>query len=613
MTTPVPIPQDATVGFDQPQQSQAAPTGSPTGGSASKGVPIPADATVGYGEPQQSQAAQAPPEGQTAVGSALETPPIKTSDIPLPSKDATGGYTDQHIKSLPMDWSGLKGLGQDLIGAAKGAVSGAVDMVKPPKDNTEKAIQVIGGPAALPIYHALVAAGHTVKEATEIIGAVKDINNSDDPLGAYAKVAQKTSSQGGAQAILALATEGALKAAPKVGEAAGAAYKNVSGKINPSYIQEPLQKGVRDIIADSAKGNPVEAAPEPKYIYRARDVGEVGVPKPHSSSHGQAMTDADVAKQDAEPGQRGSTGTGGNAPAEDRPQEVVRVDLNKLKPEDYRLNTARAPVVEGATPARGGDKYDFPNGLPEESLEKVTPELEKQEAAEAKSLADEKVAANKPPSKSIRNTAHEAGDRIMADAKSDYAVLDKESNGRFQRFRDKMEANRRAMRDLTTSEEDVAKESRILKSQKEVEDEMGELYDEMKKKGVNPDLIDRADRNYRRAQGAYDVGDAIRRNVKGAHPDTSRADIIEHSPETLDPKGFHKTINRLYDSGRLQDFLGESGAEKMFDHSLEHSAAYDKVLRNRKLAFMGGGAAAGMSLGTGGYYAHRLLSSVEGK
>jgi hypothetical protein len=610
MATTVPIPQDATLGYDEQPKAPSAPTGQ---SPVQKGVvPIPTDATLGYGDDPKAPAAGTPTPGQTPVGAALDLQPIKTSDIKtsMPPKGSEGGYRD--LKALPMDWSGLKDLGHDLMGAVKGAVTGAAGMVAPPKDDAEKAISILG-PEAVPVYRALIGIGHTAKEATEIVGAVRDINQSPDPLGTYANIVRKTSSQGAAQAALALATEGVLKGAPKVGEAAGAAYKNVAGKINPSYIQQPLQQGVRDIIADAAKVNPVEEAPTPQHVYRARDVGEIGVPKPHASSHGQAMTDADVAKQYAEPGQRGSTGTGGNFPGEDRPQEVVRVDLNKLKPEDYRLNEARAPVVEGATPARGGNKYDFPNGLPEESLEKVTPELEAKEAAEAKATADAKAAANKPPSKSMRNVAHDAGDRIMADAKADYNVLDKESGGRFQRFRDKMEANRRAMRDLTTSEEDVAKEARILKSQKEIEDEMGEMYDDMKKKGINPDLIDRADRNYRRAQGAYDIGDAIRKNVKGAHPDTSRPDILEHSPETLDPKGFHNTINRMYDSGRLQDFLGEEGANRMFDHSLEHSAALAKVMRNRKLAFMGGGATAGMTLGTGGYYAHRLLSSVEGK
>jgi hypothetical protein len=524
------------------------------------------------------------PEGQSEVGAAVGTEPIKTSDIPLPSKDTKGGYRD--LKALPMDWSGLKGYGKDLLSAAKGVVSGVTEG---PKDETEKYIQGIGGPAALPIYRALLGAGHTAKEATEVIGAVKDINQSDDPLGAYAKALQKTSSQGAAQATLALATEGVLKAAPKAVDLAGAAYKNTKGLISHSTLQEPLQTGIRDIVADAVKNSPVESAPEPKYAYRSRDAGEAGVPKAHAQSHGQATNDLSQAKTYAEPGQRGAVGAGGV----EKPQEVVRVDLNKLKPEDYKTRT------------RDGKNWtDFNRPLAEDEVTKVTPELEASEAAEKANVPSEPV-----PTKSIRKTVEQAGDKVHTASKADYKVLDEATNGRFQRFRDKLANGRRQLQNLSGSEEDVQKEASIVKGQKETEDAMQEAFDDAKAKGIDPKLIDRADANFRKSQALYDLDNAVKKSTKGAHPDVSTPELLKESPETLNPKMFHSRINALYDSGRLQDALGEEGANKMFDHTLEHSGAYDKIMRNRKLGMIGGGAVLGAA-GAGGYVAHKLAGTV---
>jgi len=546
--------------------------------------------------------AEAMPAGQSDVGAALGTEPIKTSDIPAPSKDTQGGY--RNMEALPMDWSGLKDVGKEILGAAKGAVTGAADLAKPAQNDLENKIQGIGGPAALPIYRALLGMGHSAKEATEIVGAVKDINSSADPLGAYAKALQKTSSQGAAQATLALATEGALKAAPKVADVAGDLYKNAASKINSKYLQEPLQTGIRDVLDTATKTEP---APEPKYVYRARDVGEAGIPKPHASSHGQAMEDINVAKEYASSGQRGAVGRGGNYPGEEVPQEVVRVNLNKLKPEDFRANTARAAAQPGATPARGGIKYDFPNGLPEDAVEKLTPELEAQEAA-----AKTQQAATPPkPSASIRDAAEEAADKVHAQAKADYKVLDEASNGRIQRFRDRLEANRRKLLNLTDSEEDRATESSILKNQKETEDSMADTFEEMKKNGVNPDLVDRADANFKKSQALYELDNAIKKSVvpESGRPGVTHPDLYAENPEAINPKILHRRINSMYDSGRLQDALGEEQADEMFRHTSEHSVAYDRIMRNRKRALVGGAIGAS-ALGGGGYIAHKFGSQL---
>lgn len=91
-------------------------------------------------------------------------------------------------------------------------------------------------------------------------------------------------------------------------------------------------ESLKDITASAAKpGSAIEKAPEtinvpgqgevPRYVYRARDVGEKGIP---SANHAQAGSNLERIQKYAEAGQR-SPEAG----------EVVKIDLAKLKPEDF--------------------------------------------------------------------------------------------------------------------------------------------------------------------------------------------------------------------------------------------------------------------------------------
>jgi hypothetical protein len=547
------------------------------------------------------------PLGQTSTSTSAATPTAQTQGLPpvdmssfKPLGSSTSTTPPEKKEPGHIDYSSFastnKGafdnLAQDTINAGKGAVKGVWDTIaKPPEGDDEKKVHGVAGIGGLAIYRTLRGLGQSASQAAQIAPAIHDINQSKDPLGIYLKAAQRTSSEGAGQALTALGTEGVIKTAPEAVNLGKAAYKNTKGLISHSTLQEPLQTGIRDIVADAVKNAPVEPAPEPNYAYRSRDAGEAGVPKAHAQSHGQATSDLSQAKTYAEPGQRGAVGEG-----VEKPQEVVRVDLNKLKPEDYTTRT------------RDGKSWtDFKRPLAEDEVTKVTPELEASEAAEKANVPSEPI-----PTKSIRKTVEQAGDKVHAASKADYKILDEATNGRFQRFRDKLANGRRQLQNLSGSEEDVQKEASILKGQKETEDAMQEAFDEAKEKGVDPKLIDRADANFRKSQALYDLDNAVKKSTKGSHPDFSTPELLKDAPETLNPKTFHSRINALYDSGRLQDALGEEGANKMFDHTLEHSGAYDKIMRNRKLGMVGAGAALGAA-GAGGYVAHKLAGATLGQ
>lgn len=112
--------------------------------------------------------------------------------------DAAGKVWNQFKDAMPQ---GVRDIGQGVSDAVRGTYQ---TITAPPQDTTEAAVSAIS-PGALPLYRTLKSLGHTAKEATQIVGAIHDINQSADPVGTYATVAQKTAAQGAAQALLAIA------------------------------------------------------------------------------------------------------------------------------------------------------------------------------------------------------------------------------------------------------------------------------------------------------------------------------------------------------------------------------------------------------------------------
>lgn len=128
------------------------------------------------------------------------------------------------------------------------------------------------------------------------------------------------------------------------------------------------------------------AEPAPRYAYRARDVGEEGIP---STGHAQAsMSEADVRRL---------------APSRsESPQEIVRVDVSKLAPEDYELSqgpngqqwaTFKRPVPEAAV-ERVGEVTDIDRKAADKAALLPQPEADAIASEVDRALADPAEAEN---------------------------------------------------------------------------------------------------------------------------------------------------------------------------------------------------------------------------
>jgi hypothetical protein len=205
--------------------------------------------------PQQDWFAANAPKAAAAPASAAASAPTKDwFDQNAPKQNSNAPANQEEPGALEVNYpltnhwwataSGLQSVGRGL----RDAITGTAQVLDPrPKSDEEKAL-VDSDPRAraiLPVYRILRSVGHTAQDATQIAGAMHDINQSPDPVGTYAKVAQETAGQGAGQAALALATEGAVKGAPALAEAAKtagasetAAKVAASGKVIGASAEE---------------------------------------------------------------------------------------------------------------------------------------------------------------------------------------------------------------------------------------------------------------------------------------------------------------------------------------------------------------------------------------
>jgi hypothetical protein len=70
----------------------------------------------------------------------------------------------------------------------------------------------------------------------------------------------------------------------------------------------------------------------------------------------------------------------------------------------------------------------------------------------------------------------------------------------------------------------------------------------------------------------------------GMRPDVGSATRAAKNPEPVDPRKLFNRVNSLYDSGRLQEALGEQGADDLLAHANDHFIGHKVILRNQGIA-----------------------------
>jgi hypothetical protein len=161
-------------------------------------------------------------------------------------------------------------------------------------------------------------------------------------------------------------------------------------------------------------------------------------------------------------------------------------------------------------------------------------------------------AAPKTPG-GIRTAIEEISNEVKAKSQKLYQQLDNESGGRWQRYEDQIK-NLNDKLDEVNGIDDEAYD-RLETKRNDIETSQAQMLEDLKEKGIDPKVADDAVAHYKQAMALRDLDKAVKGSTSG--------DVRVGMKETVDPKKFVTRVQKLYDSGRLEQALGKDGANAL--------------------------------------------------
>ena len=188
---------------------------------------------------------------------------------------------------------------------------------------------------------------------------------------------------------------------------------------------------------------------------------------------------------------------------------------------------------------------------------------------------------------SIRDAVKKTSDAFLARARSIYASLDKATGGQFQRFENQLRDVNQELSELvnTPDEASLAKEAELDARRADIENARDAAFDRAKEQGVDPALVEGARADFKRGQALKDLDYNIKKVASGARPNPKMLPSeLAKDPEMLHPERMQKRLDSMYDSGRLQEAVGQENADKMISEASKHKVAVQQATQKAQQA-----------------------------
>lgn len=175
--------------------------------------------------------------------------------------------------------------------------------------------------------------------------------------------------------------------------------------------------------------------------------------------------------------------------------------------------------------------------------------------------AAQEFGVNPSASASIRDVAKDVSDALQAKAKSAYQALDDAIGGRAQRFTDAIKNVQAKIRELNGIDPDqegafVEKLNDLQEAHEKAMSEADQALKEQGKGQTAKGLLEQANSDFRKSKAMLDLSKQIRASAEGLRPELASG-AKTPIPEKLNTGKLTGRVNKMYDSGRLQDALGE--------------------------------------------------------
>jgi hypothetical protein len=160
----------------------------------------------------------------------------------------------------------------------------------------------------------------------------------------------------------------------------------------------------------------------------------------------------------------------------------------------------------------------------------------------------------------IRNSAKSVAESVEAKSKALYQQIDDATAGRFTNAERELKNVNRKLREVAGT--DDALEEKLFEKKLKLEADFEDLFEMAKREGVKPEVADAARSSWKRSQALRDVDAQIKASTFGEG---------KHAAEVVDPNKLVTRLQKLQDSGRLEEALGEEQADALL------KKAYDAV------------------------------------
>ena len=188
---------------------------------------------------------------------------------------------------------------------------------------------------------------------------------------------------------------------------------------------------------------------------------------------------------------------------------------------------------------------------------------------------------------SIRDAVKKTSDAFLARARSVYASLDKATGGQFQRFENQLRDVNQELSELvnTPDEASLAKEAELDARRADIENARDAAFDRAKEQGVDSAQVEGARADFKRGQALKDLDYNIKKVASGARPNPKMLPSeLAKDPEMLHPERMQKRLDSMYDSGRLQEAVGQENADKMISEASKHKVAVQQATQKAQQA-----------------------------
>jgi hypothetical protein len=179
----------------------------------------------------------------------------------------------------------------------------------------------------------------------------------------------------------------------------------------------------------------------------------------------------------------------------------------------------------------------------------------------------------------IRTTIEDVSNDVKAKSQGLYRQLDQATGGRWQRYEDQIKNIETKMDEVNGVDDDAY--DRLETKRNDIETSQAQAIEDLKAKGIDPKIADDAVAHYKQAMALRDLDKAVKISTTG--------DVRVGMSEKVNPKMFVNRVQKLYDSGRLEQALGDEGADALLKAA--YAAKTARSIRNWTLA-VGGLAAA---------------------